>query len=87
MAQTENNKITSIDAKAACVIAFIPSKSALQLGFLEKSENAEDADVRISVGVYHADGSIHAILNFADSVKALRYAYILKERESCPISK
>lgn len=75
------------NAKAVCITAFLPPKSALEFGIIGESEKKEDAELKISVGVYHSDGSILYILNFTDPLKALRYAYVLKEREECPISK
>lgn len=94
MAQSANNtncpfnlENCPFNAKAVCITAFLPPKSALEFGIIGESEKKEDAELKISVGVYHSDGSILYILNFTDPLKALRYAYVLKEREECPISK
>lgn len=76
-----------VNAKAVCITAFLPPKSSLEFGIIGDSEKKEDAELKISVGVYHSDGSILYILNFTDPLKALRYAYVLKEREECQISK
>lgn len=94
MAQSVNNTNCPLylancpfDSKAVCITAFIAPKSIIECGMLDDSTRKEDAEFKISVGVYHSDGSILYIQNFSDPLKAMRYAYMLKEREECPISK
>lgn len=74
-------------AKAVCITAFIAPKSIIECGMLDESSRKEDAKFKLCVGAYHSDGSICYTMHFSDPVKALRYAYVLKEREECPISK
>ena len=73
--------------KAVCITAFIAPKSIIDCGMLDESTRKENAELKICVGAYHSDGSICYTLHFTDPLKALRYAYVLKEREECPISK
>ena len=93
MAQTTNAPKCNNDfnncpflSKAVCVTAFIPTKSLLDFGMFSEGEKNAEAPFKFSVGVYHSDGTIYYIVNFTNPLKALRYAYILKEREQCPIS-
>lgn len=93
MAQTTNNPKCNFNyancpfaSKPICVTAFIPTKSIMDFGLFSEGGHNTDTTFLFSVGVYYSDGSMLYILNFKNPLKALRYAYTLKERECCHIS-